>query len=76
MSENGLDSLLVTRREDVRYLSGFTGSAGSLLVASGRSCLITDFRYKVQARKETIGVNNPDPKKRSFHALYGMPQSE
>jgi Xaa-Pro aminopeptidase len=56
MSENGLDSLLVTRREDVRYLSGFTGSSGSLLVASGRSCLITDFRYDVQARKETAGI--------------------
>jgi len=56
MSENGLDSLLVTRREDVRYLSGFTGSSGSLLVASGRSCLITDFRYSVQARKETTGI--------------------
>ncbi len=56
MGENGLDSLLVTRREDVRYLSGFTGSSGSLLVASGRSCLITDFRYNVQARKETNGI--------------------
>jgi len=56
MSENGLDALLVTRREDVRYLSGFTGSSGSLLVASNRSCLITDFRYDVQARKETAGI--------------------
>jgi len=55
MSENGLGALLVTRREDVRYLSGFTGSSGSLLVASNRSCLITDFRYDVQARKETTG---------------------
>ena len=36
MNAEGLGSLLVTRREDVRYLTGFTGSAGSLLVASGR----------------------------------------
>ena len=56
MSESGLDSLLVTRREDVRYLSGFTGSSGSLMVTSRRACLITDFRYKEQARKETTGI--------------------
>jgi Xaa-Pro aminopeptidase len=56
MSESGIDSFLVTRREDVRYLSGFTGTFGSLLVTSGRSCLITDFRYKMQARKETSGI--------------------
>jgi len=32
----------LTRREDVFYLSGFSGSSGSLLIASGRPCLITD----------------------------------
>lgn len=69
MGDNGLDSLLVTRREDVRYLSGFTGSSGSLLVASGRSCLITDFRYKVQARKETTGTTILIQKKDYFTAV-------
>ncbi len=69
MSENGLDSLLVTRREDVRYLSGFTGSSGSLLVAFGRSCLITDFRYNVQARKETTGITILIQKKDHFTAV-------
>jgi len=56
MHVSGIGSLLVTRREDVFYLSGFTGSSGSLLVASGRPCLITDFRYKLQAHQETIGI--------------------
>jgi Xaa-Pro aminopeptidase len=69
MSENGLDSLLVTRREDVRYLSGFSGSSGSVLVASGRSCLVTDFRYKVQARKETAGISILIQKKDHFTAV-------
>jgi Xaa-Pro aminopeptidase len=69
MSEHGLDSLLVTRREDVRYLSGFTGSSGSLLVASGRSCLITDFRYSVQARKETTGITILIQKRDHFTAV-------
>jgi Xaa-Pro aminopeptidase len=62
-------SLLVTRREDVRYLTGFTGSAGSLLVASGRPCLITDFRYKLQARKESTGVTVLIQKRDFFTSL-------
>ena len=56
MEADGLSAFLVSRREDVRYLTGFTGSAGSLLVASGTPCLITDFRYKLQARIETKGI--------------------
>lgn len=69
MSASGLDSLLVTRREDVRYLSGFTGSSGTLLVTSRRACLITDFRYKVQARKETTGITILIQKKDYFAAI-------
>lgn len=57
MKAAGAGALLVTRREDVRYLTGFTGSSGSVLVVSGRSCLITDFRYKLQASRETSGIS-------------------
>lgn len=57
MAERGIDALLVTRRENVRYLTGFTGSAGSVLLAAGKPCLVTDFRYKLQARIETSGLS-------------------
>ncbi len=56
MKTESVRALLVTRREDVRYLTGFTGSAGSVLVAGGRTCLITDFRYKTQAALQTAGI--------------------
>jgi Xaa-Pro aminopeptidase len=56
MKADGLGALLVTKRENVRYLTGFSGSAGSVLVASGKPLLITDFRYKLQAKKETSGT--------------------
>jgi Xaa-Pro aminopeptidase len=56
MKDEGVRALLVTRREDVCYLTGFTGSAGSVLVTAGRTCLITDFRYKTQAGLQTSGV--------------------
>lgn len=56
MRKRGIEALLVTQRENVRYLTGFTGSAGSLLLAKGRPVLITDFRYQVQAEAESPGT--------------------
>lgn len=50
----GLDALLVTHLPNIRYLTGFTGSAGLLLVESGRIALVTDFRYEEQAAQEVI----------------------
>ncbi len=70
MKREGIESLLVTRREDVRYLTGFTGSAGSLVVASGRPRLITDFRYQLQSRRETEGVEVVIQKKDFFTSLH------
>jgi Xaa-Pro aminopeptidase len=49
----GMDGLLVGRPANVRYLCGFSGSSGLLLVlADDRACLITDFRYEEQAAEE------------------------
>jgi len=56
MKKKGISALLVTRQENVRYLTGFTGSSGSVLVTGGRSFLITDFRYRLQSRSEAPGI--------------------
>jgi Xaa-Pro aminopeptidase len=48
----GLDALLVTHLANIRYLTGFTGSAGLLLVRADDTILITDFRYASQAPQE------------------------
>ena len=45
-------SFLVTKVEDVGYLSGFTGDDSALLVGPKYACLITDGRYDEQARRE------------------------
>ena len=45
----GIDGLLVTDLTNVRYLTGFTGSAGSLWVDVDRAVLVTDGRYRDQA---------------------------
>lgn len=52
ISESGLDALIVTGRDNVRYLSGFTGSAGVLLVSAEKALLFTDSRYVTQAAEE------------------------
>ena len=56
LAEQGLDALLVSHSPNVRYLTGFTGSAGLVLVAADRTTLITDFRYAEQGPAETRGA--------------------
>ncbi len=52
------DALLVTRLPNVRYLTGFTGSAGNVLVTADAVVLLTDGRYDTQAHEqvEAAGV--------------------
>ncbi len=51
-----VDALVATHPPDVRYLTGFTGSNGAVVLAGGRSVLFTDGRYTAQARAEARGV--------------------
>ncbi len=56
----GVDALLVDEALDLRYVSGYTGSNGLVLVPAagsdglrdGRSHFLTDFRYVAQAAEE------------------------
>jgi Xaa-Pro aminopeptidase len=50
------DAFCVTHLPNIRYLCGFTGSAGLLLVESSGSTLYTDSRYKFQAHEEVTGA--------------------
>ncbi|TET14174.1 MAG: aminopeptidase P family protein [Dehalococcoidia bacterium] len=52
LAQNGLDAIFISQSENRRYLSGFTGSAGFLLISQDRAILATDFRYVEQARAE------------------------
>jgi Xaa-Pro aminopeptidase len=51
------DALLVTHLPNIRYLCGFTGSAGILLVEHTRATLFTDSRYTLQARQEVYDAS-------------------
>ncbi|MCD5390500.1 Xaa-Pro peptidase family protein [candidate division NPL-UPA2 bacterium] len=52
MKKEGIEALLITNLENLRYLSGFSATAGALLVTDRERILITDFRYLRQAKEE------------------------
>ncbi len=65
LDEQQLDGLFISDPFNRRYLSGFTGSAGNLLITRDESVLATDFRYWEQAELQapdfrlfkTVGPN-------------------
>lgn len=52
MNEKGLEAVVILSPYNRRYLSGFTGTSGSLLITQDKSLLITDFRYIQQANDQ------------------------
>jgi Xaa-Pro aminopeptidase len=63
------DGLLISHLPNIRYLCGFTGSAGLLLVAETGSVFFTDVRYDTQAREEVKGAKVIIARKVLPHAL-------
>lgn len=52
LEEKKLPALLIAQAENRRYLSGFTGSAGILLITPTHALLSTDFRYWEQSAQQ------------------------
>ncbi|MBI4743612.1 MAG: aminopeptidase P family protein [Actinobacteria bacterium] len=55
LEEADVDGILIGKLENIRYLTGFTGSNGLLIVGLNDSVFLTDFRYIEQAEKEVCG---------------------
>ncbi len=51
-----VDALIVSHMPNVRYLSGFTGSAGVVLASAAQFVFFTDGRYAEQAAAQVDGV--------------------
>ena len=56
LDAEGLDGLLVSSHANVRYLTGFSGSAALAAITRADVLLVTDFRYDEQARVEAGAV--------------------
>ncbi len=56
LRESRCDAILVSHLPNIRYLCGFSGSAGLLLLDSASATLFTDSRYTLQCRQEVEGA--------------------
>jgi len=51
-SDKKIDGLFITNLNNIRYLSGFTGSSAFLILSPKGNYFLTDFRYKIQSQIE------------------------
>ena len=56
LAEHKIHLLLITHLPNVRYLCGFTGSAGALVLGGSEPVFFTDGRYTAQAQAEVHGA--------------------
>ena len=56
LTAQSLDAMLIKHVQNVRYLCGFTGSAGVLIVTPDEATLYVDGRYTEQAQKQVVGA--------------------
>jgi Xaa-Pro aminopeptidase len=52
LAEKDIEAIFISQPENRRYLSGFDGSAGFLLITTKDTILATDFRYVEQASRQ------------------------
>lgn len=52
LEEKKLDAVLVSDGYNMRYLSGFSGATGYLLITKNSKTLFTDSRYTVAAKAQ------------------------
>ena len=74
LAREEIDALLVTKLANVRYLTGFTGSAAMLLVAQDHALFVTDGRYLEQS-KEQLAAAGVDTEVRIEIGLTAAAQS-
>ncbi|MBY0539135.1 Xaa-Pro peptidase family protein [Patescibacteria group bacterium] len=67
LQKEKIDGLLVVTIEDssknVRYLTGFGGTTGALLITRKEAVLVVDPRYTLRAEREALGVRVAEIKK-------------
>ena len=56
LAETGADGILISNIKNVRYLTGFTGSAAYLFLSPQQQVLASDARYSIQLEQECHGL--------------------
>jgi Xaa-Pro aminopeptidase len=71
LREDKLGGILITNLENIRYLSGFTGSDAALVITKNKGYFLTDSRYTTQAGKEVLGFEVVQYKKK-IEGLFNL----
>lgn len=54
--EQKVDAFIISKPENIFYLTGFSGTAANLLLSKDKAILLTDFRYRERAGEEVSEV--------------------
>lgn len=57
IAEHELDAVYLQQRENVLYLTGFTGTTGGLFVTADNAFVLVDSRYEEQAKAQCSGFD-------------------
>lgn len=52
-NESNIEAFLVTNMKNIRYLTGFTGDTGRVIITGDKAALVVDGRFTEQAQKES-----------------------
>lgn len=52
MADHGLDAMFLHQRENVLYITGFSGTTGGLYVTENHAYVLVDSRYEEQAKEQ------------------------
>ncbi|MDQ0111653.1 M24 family metallopeptidase [Paenibacillus harenae] len=80
LEESGCEAILIGSDVNRRYISGFTGSSGMVLITQDERYLLTDFRYRTQAPEQAVDFKivehgaNPIDDVRELLAQHGIKQ--
>jgi Xaa-Pro aminopeptidase len=55
LRQEGLSAMIVSGLNNIRYLCGYTGSNGMMIVTRSHATFYTDFRYQEQMKQEVRG---------------------
>ena len=75
LAQDGLDALAVSAPSNIFYLSGFRGSSGALLISRDSAALLSDFRYRLQAKEQAPDYEFIEVEKRLLYHLGDRAQT-
>ncbi|MCR5607456.1 MAG: Xaa-Pro peptidase family protein [Lachnospiraceae bacterium] len=66
MNNNDIDMIIVNNQSNVRYISGYTGDTGIIILLNDKKYLVTDFRYLFQAKAEAKDYTVIETKNKTY----------